>query len=191
MNATSDNAPPGPALTPEAEHDLDEVEALYDLAFGPGRTGLSSYRLRIGAPPIAALCLVLRDEYQTVIGAVRSWPIRLGDPAPGAPALLLGPIAVHPTRQSEGLGAQLILESLERARDLGWRAVMLVGDEPYYRRFGFRRALAEPIAFPEPTNPKRVLALELRPGALAGVAGPARRWAERGGETEPGSEAEP
>ena len=113
-----------------------------------------------------------------MIGAIRYWPIRIGAPdAPGAiEALLLGPVAVHPTRQSEGLGARLILQSLERARDLGWRACLLVGDEPYYGRFGFRRALARRIDFPAPTNPRRVLGLELAPGALAEARGPARSW---------------
>jgi predicted N-acetyltransferase YhbS len=83
---------------------------------------------------------------------------------------------VHPTRQGEGLGAILIGEAMERAAELGWTRVILIGDEPYYRRFGFRRDLAEGLDFPPPTNPARILARELVPGAMAGVAGEVRRW---------------
>ncbi|NIQ95637.1 MAG: N-acetyltransferase, partial [Desulfuromonadales bacterium] len=77
------------------------------------------------------------------------------------PALLLGPIAVHPTRQGEGLGGLLLLDTLERARALGWQRVLLIGDEPYYRRFGFRQALTQNIDFPKPVNIERLLAKEL------------------------------
>ncbi|MFT3975103.1 MAG: N-acetyltransferase [Amaricoccus sp.] len=158
----------------EAPRDLDEVEALLDLAFAPGRTALSSYRLRDGVPPLAELSLVARDDYDAVAGAIRYWPVRVG--AAGAAALLLGPVAVHPTRQGEGLGALLITESLDRAADLGWNRIILVGDEPYYRRFGFSRAAARSLDYPPPTNPDRLLARALAPGAFDGVSGMVRRW---------------
>jgi len=164
----------------ERAEDAAEVEWLLDTAFAPGRTALSSYRLREGVEPVAELCLVARDEYDAVVGAIRHWPVRIGPE--GAPALLLGPVAVHPTRQGEGLGAILIGEAMERAADLGWTRVLLVGDEPYYGRFGFRRGPAEGVEFPPPTNPARILARELVPGAMAGVAGRVRRWTET--ETE-------
>ena len=115
----------------EKPDDSAEVEFLFDLAFAPGRTALSSYRLRDGVEPVADLSLVARDDYDAVAGAIRYWPVRVG--AAGAPALLLGPVAVHPTRQGEGLGALLISESLWRAVERGWTRVILVGDEPYYR----------------------------------------------------------
>ena len=83
--------------------------------------------------------------------------------------LLLGPVAVHPTRQGEGLGGLLINESLAEARRLGWERVMLVGDAPYYARFGFRKL--EGVVMPPPTNPDRVLGFDLRRGAWAGVTG--------------------
>ena len=92
-----------------------------------------------------------------------------GDNEAGVPALLLGPVAVHPTRQGEGLGAWLITESLERARALGWSRVMLVGDAPYYGRFGFARL--EGVEMPPPTNPDRVLGVALHPGAWEDVTG--------------------
>ena len=83
--------------------------------------------------------------------------------------LLLGPIAVHPTRQGEGLGALLINESLSEARRLGWERAMLVGDAPYYARFGFEKLDA--VVMPPPTNPDRVLGLALKAGAWVGVVG--------------------
>lgn len=151
-------------LTTESPADWWDVEALYDLCFAPGREALSSYRLRDGVDPVAPLCLLLRDD-SGVAAAIRFWPVRVG----GAKVLLLGPIAVHPTHQSEGLGGWLIREALERARDLGWSRVLLVGDAPYYGRFGFARLDA--VHMPPPTNPARVLGLALEPGAWAGITG--------------------
>ncbi len=158
----------------ETPHDSAEVEYLFDLAFAPGRTALSSYRLRDGVEPVAGLSLVARDEYDSLAGAIRYWPVRIG--AAGAPALLLGPVAVHPTRQGEGLGALLIADSLERAAELGWTRAVLVGDEPYYRRFGFSRVAGQGLDYPPPTNPDRLLARALTPGAFDGVGGMVRRW---------------
>jgi len=156
-------------LEEETEADEWEVEALYDLCFAPGREALSSYRLREGVPKVKDLCLVARDEDGTLAAAIRYWPVRVG----GREALLLGPVAVHPTRQGEGLAAMLIRESLILARGLGWERVMLVGDAPYYGRFGF--AKLEGVEMPPPTNPDRVLGLDLRPGAWLGVAGPVEK----------------
>ncbi len=151
-------------LARETEQDRWEVEALYDLCFAPGREALSSYRLRDGVAPVAELCLVAR-EAGVLAGAVRYWPVRVG----AARALLLGPIAVHPTHQGEGLGAMLISDSLARAAGR-WSRVLLVGDAPYYARFGFRKL--DGVQMPPPTNPDRVLGLALEDGAWEGVAGP-------------------
>lgn len=154
----------------EGAEDLEAVEALYDLCFAPGREALSSYRLRDGVAPVASLCLVAREGDGSVVGAIRNWPVRVLAPGGKKWALLLGPVAVHPTRQGEGLGAALILAALERARDEGgWSRVLLVGDLPYYRRFGFRRL--EGVEMPPPTNPERILGLALRDGAWDGVTG--------------------
>jgi predicted N-acetyltransferase YhbS len=155
-------------LDHETDRDWWEVEALYDLCFAPGREALSSYRLRDGVPPVAGLCRVARDADGTLAGAIRYWPVRVGD----APALLLGPVAVHPTRQGEGLGALLIEESLSGAA--GWDRAMLVGDEPYYGRFGFHRI--DGVEMPPPTNPARVLGRALVPGAWDGVTGRVTKW---------------
>ena len=157
-------------LRVEEPRDGPEVEALFDLAFAPGRAALSSYRLRDGVAPEASLARVAWDG--AMVGAIRFWPVWVG----GAPALLLGPVAVHPTRQGEGLGAVLIEEGLTAAAREGWSRSLLVGDAPYYRRFGFRRL--EGVEMPPPTNPDRVLGRALRPGAWEGVAGRVASWRE-------------
>ena len=156
-------------LAPESAADLWEVEALYDTCFAPGRTALSSYRLRDGVPPVAGLSLVARDDLAILAGAIRFWPVQVG----GHAALLLGPVAVHPTRQGEGLGALLIETSLELAVPLGWARVMLVGDAPYYGRYGFTKL--EDVVMPPPTNPERVLGRALCAGAWDGIAGEVTR----------------
>lgn len=157
-------------ILPEQAEDRWEVEALYDLCFAPGRTALSSYRLRDDVPPVAGLSQVARDSDGILAGAIRFWPVNIGDHE----ALLLGPVAVHPTRQGEGLGGSLIRDSLETARESGWARVILVGDLPYYRRFGFSRL--DHVEMPPPTNPDRILGLPLRPDAWLGVTGQVERW---------------
>ena len=158
-------------LLPETPTDAFEVEYLYDTCFAPGRQALSSYRLR-GSDPVPGLSYLMRDEFDSVAGAIRYWPIRIG--YADTSALLLGPVAVHPTRQGEGLGGLLIRDTLDRAATLGWTRVLLIGDAPYYSRFGFARI--EGLAFPPPTNPDRILAKALTPGALEGLSGEVKPW---------------
>jgi predicted N-acetyltransferase YhbS len=155
-------------LNREVEGDWWDVEALYDLCFAPGREALSSYRLRDGVPPISSLSHVARDANGILAAAIRYWPVIVGD----AQSLLLGPIAVHPTRQGEGLGEYLIRESLAVALAHGWSRVMLVGDAPYYKRFGFN--ILPSVHMPPPTNPNRGLGMALVPGTWAGVTGHVR-----------------
>lgn len=150
----------------EKSEDLWEVEALYDLCFAPGREALSSYRLRDGVPPVDRLCRVARDPDNILAGAIRYWPIHVG----GHDALLLGPVAVHPTRQGEGLGGALMQDSLAIAWELGWPRVLLVGDAPYYSRFGFSRL--DGVEMPPPTNPDRILGI----GDWAGITGKVTAW---------------
>lgn len=154
-------------LTPETDADTPQVESLYDLCFAPGRKALSSYRLRDEVPPVPAFCSVVKDG-DIVGGAIRCWPIRVED----HDALLLGPVAVHPTRQGEGLGGLMIRDVLARAGGAGWPRVLLVGDAPYYERFGFRRLNG--VVMPAPTNPDRVLGF----GPWAGIRGRVRKRLE-------------
>ena len=171
-------------LMAEQPGDRWEVEALYDLCFAPGREALSSYRLRDDVPPVPGLSQVARDELGILAGAIRFWPVHIVSPEGAAgggnkdplrvTALLLGPVAVHPTHQGEGVGGSLIRDSLAKAAEQGWHRVMLVGDAPYYRRFGFERL--EKVEMPPPTNPERVLGLASDRGAWAGVEGRVTRW---------------
>jgi predicted N-acetyltransferase YhbS len=158
------------SLRLEEPEDVWEVEALFDLCFVPGREALSSYRLRDGVAALGTLCLVARDADAVLAGALRVWPVQIETiRAEQAPALLVGPIAVHPTRQGEGLGGLMIETALARARDAGWARAMLVGDAPYYRRFGF--APLAGVEMPPPTNPDRILGVALTEGAWAGISG--------------------
>lgn len=156
-------------ITHETPDDWWEIEALYDLCFAPGREMLSSYRLRDNVPPIAGMCLIERDGDGIIGGVCRSWPVRIGP----ASAVLFGPVAVHPTRQGEGLGAYLIFRSIETARAMGFRRMMLVGDASYYGRFGFCKL--PKVVMPPPTNPDRVLGIDLLPGAWNGIKGHVRK----------------
>lgn len=157
-------------LKSEKPDDWWEVEALFDLCFAPGREALSSYRLRDGIPAVSGLSLVARDQDAILAGAIRFWPVHVGE----ASALLLGPVAVHPTHQGEGLGAVLIRDGLAAATLAGWERVLLVGDAPYYGRFGFVRI--DGVDMPPPTNPERVLGQVLQAGAWDNVAGEVTRW---------------
>jgi predicted N-acetyltransferase YhbS len=112
---------------------------------------------------------VIRGDLDEVAGAIRFWPVSVGA-GDGAPAMLLGPVAVHPTRQGEGLGALLIMGGLDRAEAQGVARVLLIGDAPYYARFGFDRL--DGVEMPPPTNPDRVLGR----GAWAGIRGPVLPW---------------
>jgi predicted N-acetyltransferase YhbS len=157
------------ALEDTQPEDHAAIEHLLDLSFGSDRFSKTSYKLRDGNHPIPGLSLVVRDAGVGLSGTISFWPIRIG--ANDRPALLLGPLAVHPDRQNLGIGLALMREGLARAMALGHGLVLLVGDEPYYARVGFRRLPAGLVTLPGPVNPDRFLYLELKPGALAGVSG--------------------
>ena len=144
-------------LARESADDYWEAEALYDLCFSPGRTALSSYRLREDVPPLGDLCWTARDPDNVLAGVIRCWPCYVGD----TPVVLLGPVAVHPTRQGEGIAGLLIYRVMDMAQQTGWSRILLVGDLPYYSRFGFHPVSG--VAMPPPTNPDRVLGLDLVP----------------------------
>ncbi|MCA3555076.1 GNAT family N-acetyltransferase [Aestuariivirga sp.] len=157
------------ALYDTTPADHDPVEHLLDLAFGSSRRGKTSYRLREANSPVPGLSLVTRDDGVGISGTISFWPLEIGDER--SPALLLGPLAVHPDRQGLGIGLALMREGLARARAQGHGLVLLVGDEPYYARVGFAKLPDGLIGLPGPVDPRRFLYLELMPGALAGVCG--------------------
>ncbi len=154
------------ALSPLTPADLPAIDKLDDRAFGPGRYALTAYRLREGARPDFALSCVARVG-TLLVGANRMTPIRCG----GAPALLLGPVTVDPPFRSRGIARAMIERSLNAAREAGHALVILVGDEPYYKRYGFKRAPGGRLAMPGPVDPARLLYRELAEGAFEGVKG--------------------
>jgi predicted N-acetyltransferase YhbS len=160
-----------PAFAIEAERPADKAarEALLDRAMGPGRKRKSSEALRRGRLPAEGLALVARSADGAVLGTVRLWNVTLG--AGGRPALLLGPLAVEPSVKSAGIGSALMRQAIAEARDLGHRAILLVGDEPDYGRFGFSAERTGELAMPGPYERHRLLALELTQGALDGACG--------------------
>ena len=158
-------------LTPVAALAADHaaIENLLDLTFGLGRRTKTSYRLREGSMPVAGLSLVIRDSEVGLAGAISYWPLVVGKDF--KPAILLGPLAVHPARQNLGVGRALMIESLAAAQRLGHQLVILVGDAPYYARVGFKKLPEGLLQLPGPFDPNRFLYLELVDGALQGVAG--------------------
>jgi predicted N-acetyltransferase YhbS len=154
--------------TLEQPGDAFAREALLDQVFGPARFRKSSERIRAGRRPADGLALVARDG-DRLVGTVRLWHAEAG--VSGTPVLLLGPLAVAPDRQGEGIGAALMRLALHRAGALGHGAVLLVGDEPYYRRFGFVTAGMADLAMPGPFERARFLGHELVAGHLAGAVG--------------------
>ena len=154
------------SIREETPQDFIAREALLDLSFGTGRWRKTCERLRESRLPAPGLAFSAVQD-RVLVGTLRFWSIDAG----GIDALMLGPIAVGGAQRSQGLGGKLIRLGLLRAEQLGHKAVILVGDAPYYQRFGFFRAGAEGLELPGPVDLARFLALELQPGALAGASG--------------------
>lgn len=144
-------------------------EALLDRAYGTARHGKPSQKLRKGRLPAAGMSLVAADR-QTgqIIGTVRQWQVTAGS---AGPALLLGPLAVDPGWHRCGIGSALMQRALDLAARRGHRAVLLVGDAAYYGRFGFSAARTARLGMLGQHEPARLLAFELRPGALDNAYG--------------------
>jgi predicted N-acetyltransferase YhbS len=151
----------------ERSADAAAREALLDLSFGDARFQKASERLREGRLPAPGLAFVASDRGR-IVGTARLWNVSAG---PLRPALLLGPIAVHPDYRCQGIGRALVERSLADARRLGHRGVMLVGDASYYGRFGFSAKATGGLWLPGRYDTNRFLALEPQPGALAGAYG--------------------
>ncbi|WP_448953583.1 GNAT family N-acetyltransferase [Labrys neptuniae] len=156
-------------LTTETPDDGPVIDKLHERAFGPGRFARTAFRLREGVPPHPELSFVARIG-SMIVGSIRLTPIRIGE----TPALLLGPLTVEPAFRSRGIGLTLMQASLAQAAAIGHRLVILVGDEPYYSRVGFKRIASGRVALPGPVDPLRLLVKELAEGAFEGVAGTAR-----------------
>ncbi len=157
-------------FAPMSAADEAAIEKLDERAFGPGRFARTAYRLREGVASDLSLSFVARVG-TLLVGANRMTPILAG----ASPALLLGPLTVEPAFRSQGVGEALIKKSLDAAREAGHTLVLLVGDEDYYSRVGFRRVPRGKITMPGPVDPDRLLYYELREGAFAATSGRMRR----------------
>ena len=159
----------------ETPADGGQVAALNADSFGPGRFAKSAYRLREGVAPVAALSFVAMEQMpeggEVLRGSVRFWPISVG----GHEELLLGPLAVQGDQRGRGIGIALMQAGIAAAQRGSWRAILLVGEEPYSSKVGFSRLPPGRVKFPGPVDQNRILGLSLKAGELLNLAGEVRR----------------
>jgi predicted N-acetyltransferase YhbS len=151
----------------ELAADAAAREALLDAAYGPARFAKPSQRLRAGRKPANGLSFVAVED-GAIVATLRLWDVSAGL---GPPALLLGPLAVHPDRWCRGIGSALMRHALNEASRRGHSTVLLVGDAAYYGRFGFSAERTGRLWLPGLDAPHRLLGCELIVGALAGARG--------------------
>ena len=156
-------------IVAETADDASAIDRLHERTFGPGRFARTAYRIREQSDHIRELSFTARVG-TLLVGSVRLTPVRIGE----SRALMLGPLTVEPAFRGRGIAGALIKHALSAARARGHRLVLLVGDEPYYGRFGFRVIPKGLVRMPGPVNPARLLVLELKKGAFSDVAGPIR-----------------
>ncbi len=165
-----------PSLTilPETAADALAIDRLHERTFGPGRYARSAYRIREGRGHVLDLSFTARIG-TLLVGSVRLTPICIAE----TPALLLGPLTVEPPFRDHGVGTALIENALKSARAAGHKLIVLVGDEPFYSRMGFKRIPKGQVKMPGPVDPARLLVAELVTGAFDGVKGMIRPdWEE-------------
>ena len=156
-------------ISKQVAADNAAIETLMGGAFGAARYSRSVWLLRPG-PPIADLCLVLRES-GTMLASLRFWEVQLG----GQSVLLLGPLAVQPNLRGQGYGHQIVKEGLARAKAMGeWQLVLVSGEPEYYPKFGFVPAATYQLDWPGFVEPERLQFLELQQGALAALRPPLR-----------------
>ena len=153
-------------MRPERPSDAPIVNALQQVAFGPGAYARAAFRVREQAPHDPSLSFVT-ELNGALVASVRMTPIRIGEDR----GLLLGPLVVDPAHTNLGYGKALMRLALEEARRAGWPFVLLVGDAPYYAPFGFRPLPPGRVRMPGPVDPARLLVAELKPGAAGGLRG--------------------
>jgi predicted N-acetyltransferase YhbS len=160
-------------ILPETADDAVAIERLHERTFGPGRFAKSAYRLREGHEHTLALSFTARIG-TLLVGSLRMSAVLIGE----TPALLLGPLTVEPPFRQHGIGKAMIERALVEAKTQGHRLVLLVGDEPYYGKLGFKAIPKGQAKLPGPVDPARLLVCELVDGAFGGVSGAIRpAWA--------------
>jgi len=160
---------PSYTIHPESPDDGPAIERLYERTFGPGRFAKTAYRLRENHRHSVDLSFTALIG-TLLVGSVRLSPIRIGSAA----ALLLGPLTVEPPFRSRGIGTALIARALDEARSRGHRLVLLVGDEPYYGKCGFKPIPKGRVAMPGPVDPARLLICELAGNGADDLSGPVK-----------------
>lgn len=156
-------------ILPESAGDAEAIERLHERTFGPGRFAKTAYRLREQVEHSIDLSFIARIG-TLLVGSVWLTPIRIGE----TKALLLGPLTVEPAFRERGIGQALIARALEEAGAKGHRLLILVGDEPYYAKSGFKPIPPGRVLMPGPVDPARLLVVEIQPGAFDGVSGRVR-----------------
>jgi len=158
-------------IKPEASALASQVERLLDGVFGAERREKASYLYRENVAPVASLSWVAFDA-DRLVGAIRYWPIQVGET--GHSALLLGPLAIVPDLAGKGIGRALTFKTLELAAQMDHDLVLLVGDYDYYKRFGFVPATPYGFVMPGEKRPERLQVTELKPGVLGRISGEIR-----------------
>ncbi len=162
-------------VAPELPLHFDEIDIATQLIFGPGMYARAAYRLREGVMPELDLSFVAIQN-DAIIGTVRQTRISIGERS----ALLLGPLGVLPTHKNCGIGKALMQAAISASNTAcgngSAELILLVGDHAYYKPFGFKQVNPTKIIMPRPVDVGRVLACELRDGALSRTEGEARRW---------------
>ena len=153
----------------EAKNDHIEVERLLDLVFTPRRKLLSSYQLRNSANKVDNLSYVIKDNSKKVVGSIRFWNVKVDSHS--SRGLLLGPLAIHPIYQSEGLGEKLVLNGIEKAHSDNWNWIVLVGDLDYYSKFGFSKNPTRGISIRNSLDNSRLLGLDINGRFLEAAVG--------------------
>ena len=148
-------------LLPDSAEHAEAVERLYDDVFGPGRFAKTAERLREGNSTIEPACFVAVDA-DGYVGAVRLWPVTVGETGRAA---FLGPLAVAARRRGNGVAFKLMERAIGVCRELGYAAVILVGDEAYYERWAFKKTGVGRFNLPGPVDQKRILIRDLSPAA--------------------------
>jgi predicted N-acetyltransferase YhbS len=153
----------------ETPADAVPIERLHERTFGPGRYSRTASRIREQIAHRLDLSFTARIG-TLMVGSVWLTPICIGD----TPALLLGPLTIEPPFRERGIGQALMARALKNAKEKGHKLVVLVGDEPYYKKAGFKRVPKGQVMLQGPVDPARMLVAELAEGAFAGVSGVVR-----------------
>lgn len=156
-------------ILPETADDSLPIERLHERTFGPGRYARTAFRIREGVTHRLDLSFTARIG-TLLVGSVRLSPIRIAE----TPALLLGPLTIEPPFRDRGIGKAMLERALTEAKGKGHRLVVLVGDEPYYARVGFKRIPKGRVTMPGPVDPARLLVAEIVEGAFEGASGEIR-----------------